>query len=64
VKINSYKDSRGHLWVACSECERGGNGSDEDKCSSGWKCKKFNKCGCFCGILLEKLKGETNNENN
>ncbi len=27
---HSYKDTRGHLWVACSECNRGGNGDNED----------------------------------
>lgn len=59
--MHSFKDSRGSLWVACSECERGGNGGDLDKCSSGWKTKKFNKCGCFCGELLKKLKGDKQN---
>ena len=47
---------RGALWVACSECERGGNGSDKDKCSCGWKVKKFNGLGCFLGKLLPKFK--------
>ena len=26
---HSFKDTRGVLWVACSECERGANGSAE-----------------------------------
>lgn len=52
--MNSFKDNRGMLWIACSECERGGNGLDKDKCSSGWKCKRFNGTGCFNGILIKK----------
>lgn len=56
--MHSFKDKRGGLWVACSECERGGNGSDPDKCSSGGRCKKFNKTGCFAGDLMDKLKGQ------
>jgi len=52
--MNSYKDSRGALWVACSECNRGGNGSDKDKCSSGWNCKRYKGTGCFNGELIDK----------
>lgn len=52
--MNSFKDNRGMLWVACSECERGGNGGDKDKCSSGGKCKRFNETGCFSGTLIKK----------
>jgi len=55
-KINSFRDNKGKLWVACSECDRGGNGTDVDKCSCGWKIKRFNGSGCFCGTLIEKLK--------
>jgi len=54
--MHSFKDSRGALWVACSECERGGNGNDSDKCSTGGKVKKFNKSGCFSGTLMGKYK--------
>lgn len=57
--MHSYKDTKGLLWVACSECERGGKGSDKDKCSSGWKVKRFNGLGCFLGTLLKKLQEET-----
>jgi hypothetical protein len=56
--MHSYQDRRGAIWVACSECDRGGNGKDQDKCSSGWKVKKFNKAGCFSGILMEKYKAQ------
>ena len=51
----SKKDTRGTLCVDCSECARGGNGNDENKCSSGWKIKKGNKGSCFCGELLPGL---------
>lgn len=57
-KINSFRDSKGLLWVACSECERGGNGSDPDKCSCGWKAKRFNGSGCFIGSLIANLEGK------
>lgn len=54
--MHSFKDNKGKLWVACLECERGGNGSDKDKCSSGFRVKKFNGLGCFIGTLMEKYK--------
>lgn len=55
--MNSFKDTRGHLWVACSECERGENGKEND-CSCGQNVKRFNQRGCFSGKLLEKFKNE------
>jgi len=56
--MNSYKDSRGALYVDCSECERGGNGADQDKCSCGGRVKKSKKTGCFSGTLMEKYTVE------
>ena len=53
---NSFKDNKPLLWVACSECERGGNGSDIDKCACGWKVKRFNGLGCFIGCLMNKYE--------
>jgi hypothetical protein len=47
-------DSKGELWVACSECEKGGNGSDVEMCRRGWKVKEFNGSGCFAGTLIQK----------
>jgi len=32
---HSYREKKGLLWIACSECDRGGNGADNDKCSAG-----------------------------
>lgn len=52
----SSKDSRGMLCVDCSECERGGNGSDKDKCSCGWKVKKGKNGSCFAGTLMAGLE--------
>lgn len=52
----SKRDTRGALFVDCAECNRGGNGNDKDKCSSGWRTKKGNKGGCFLGELIEGLK--------
>ena len=53
---HSFLDIKGHCWTACSECERGGNGSDKDKCMCGYHIRRFNKLGCFIGILLKGLK--------
>jgi hypothetical protein len=53
-KKHSFTDTKGLRWVACSECERGGNGSDKDKCSSGWQVKQFNGLGCFAGTEINK----------
>lgn len=56
--IHSKPDSRGHMFVACSECERGGNG--EADCSSGWRIKRGGpeKGACFSGKLLPKFREE------
>ncbi len=55
---HSYKEARGHLWVACSECNRGGNGEDKDKCSCGFNVKRGGKKGCFSGELMSKFDPE------
>ena len=52
----SKKDTRGALYVDCSECTRGGNGSNQDACPIGWKIKKGNKGGCFYGQLIQGLE--------
>lgn len=62
--MNSFKDKKEMLWVACSECNRGGNGSDKDKCSSGGRCKKFNGTGCFSGILMDKYINQLEEKEN
>lgn len=51
-------DTKGKLCVDCSECDRGGNGSDPDKCSCGHKIKKPKRCGCYIGILMSKYHDE------
>ncbi len=48
----SFYDSKGHLYVDCSECERGGNGMDADKCSSGWKIRTQRRGGCYAGTIV------------
>lgn len=50
---HSFKDSDGHLWVACCECNRGGNG--DKSCSCGWKCVKWDHLGCFAGELMDNI---------
>jgi hypothetical protein len=54
--MKSFKDKKGRWWIACSECNRGGNGNDKDKCSCGWQVKKFNGSGCYLGTLIEEGK--------
>ena len=48
----SERDKNNKLYVDCSECERGGNGNAEDKCSCGWRIKREKKGGCFLGTLI------------
>lgn len=52
-------DTKGKLYVDCSECERGGNGSDKDKCSCGGQTKQGRQGGCFCGTLRSGVTGIT-----
>lgn len=52
-KKHSFTDVHGRHWVACSECNRGGNGSDKEKCSCGCKVKRWNKQGCYLGTESE-----------
>jgi hypothetical protein len=49
--INSYKDNRGMVVVACCECKRGGNGHRD--CGAGWDIKRGDQ-GCMAGELLDK----------
>ncbi|MNW46842.1 hypothetical protein D3C74_241550 [compost metagenome] len=59
---HSKPDSRGVMFVACSECNRGGNG--DESCSSGWKIKRGGpeKGACFSGDLLDKFKEDKEDE--
>lgn len=52
----SGKDSKGMVYIDCSECERGGNGTDPDKCSAGGQHKKGGKGMCFSGVLMSIYK--------
>lgn len=55
--LHSYRTEDGTATViACSECTRGGNGKDKDKCSCGWQVKRWNKLGCMLGVLLPTLE--------
>lgn len=51
-KVASFYDNKGKLYVDCTECERGKNGNDEDKCSAGWRIKKPKSGGCFIGTIM------------
>jgi len=50
--VHSFNDEKGRRWAACCECNRGGNGNDVDKCSSGWKHTTWNKLGCYIGTEI------------
>lgn len=52
--LHSKPDSRGVMFVDCSECSRGGNGNQD--CSSGWQVRKPKRGGCFMGEVLFELK--------
>lgn len=52
----SFKDSRGILFVDCTECNRGINGNDPDKCAAGFRHKKPNIGNCALGELIEDKK--------
>lgn len=39
------------IWVACCECQRGGNGEAIDKCSAGFQSTAWDKLGCWSGEL-------------
>jgi len=54
-KVYSFYDNKGKLYVDCTECERGFYGSDEDKCSCGFKTKKPNNGGCFIGTIINSV---------
>lgn len=54
----SIIDNRGKISIDCSECDRGGNGSDKDKCSCGWKVKKPKRGSCYIGLLMPKYHEE------
>ena len=51
----SFLDTKGKLFVDCAECQRGGNGEQQD-CSAGWQHKRIKKGGCFCGELMDKYE--------
>ena len=54
----SGRDTKGKLFVDCSECTRGGNGTDKDKCACGWPIKTGKRGMCFAGTLLPTLSVE------
>jgi len=39
-------------WIACSACNRGGNGNDKDKCACGWQITINNGHGCYLGTSI------------
>lgn len=54
-KVASFYDNKGKLYVDCTECERGNNGSDDDKCSAGFRIKKPEMGGCFIGDIIPTI---------
>ena len=57
VKVKfSVWDSRGMAVIDCSECNRGGNGADPDKCSSGHRTTTGHHGSCFSGELIDGLE--------
>ena len=56
MKVYSEYDSRGYLYVDCTECKRGHNG--DRSCGSGWRYKKARSGGCFSGQPLRHVEEE------
>ena len=54
AKYSEYEKT-GKLYVDCTECDRGINGTDVDKCSCGWRKKKGGSGGCFLGTLIHGI---------
>lgn len=56
--MHGFNDKNGKRWTACCECNRGGNGNDNNGCSSGFKITKWDRMGCFSGVEIvgEKSK--------
>lgn len=52
MKVYSFYDNKGKLYIDCTECNRGVNGDDIDKCSAGVRIKKPQMGGCFIGDIL------------
>ena len=52
--IHSGFDTRGYLYVACTECIRGWNG--DKSCSAGWNVKQYRGQICFSGEPLPEIK--------
>lgn len=46
----SERDSKGRLYVDCTECQKGFNGYKS--CASGHRIQKGHTGGCFNGTLL------------
>jgi hypothetical protein len=52
----SFFDCRGMLCISCAECERGFNGSAEDKCAAGGTRSRANGMGyCTLGKLMASI---------
>jgi len=50
--FKSFTDKDGKRWTACAECNRGGNGNAQDKCSCGWQHTELNGLGCYMGECI------------
>ena len=56
--IHSGYDKDGRLFVACSECSRGGNG--DKSCSAGWNIRRYHGEMCFLGKPLPEIAEHLN----
>jgi len=51
----SFYDRKGNLYVDCSECQGGGNGTIEDKCAAGSLITMPRRGGCFVGTIIPDI---------
>lgn len=52
----SGADKNGKIYIDCSECDRGVNGSAKDKCSAAPRYKTGGHGMCFLGTLIDGLE--------
>lgn len=56
MTIASGYDTNGKRFVFCHECERGGNGTDPEKCSCGWQVTAPSLAYCYLGEPIAAVR--------
>ena len=56
--MHSFFDRSKRLFIDCSECKKGGNGTEIKGCMIGHRIIKPREYGCFTGELLDTITSE------